>query len=107
MRLALTEILDPFIRNNFDKLQTYLRTFGLGLARFTFFEIVIPGAVTNYRYPHRIGYLPKDILQTSKTGAGSLTWNYELFDKDYLDITTTGACTVRVFVGNYQEGVDL
>ena len=104
MTLFLREIADRYVRKNFEALRNEMRVFSLYRAKFKHFEIVIPQAVTNYRFPHRFGYRPKDILQTSLTGAGSLTWNYDRFDAEYLDITTTGACTVRAFVGSYEEG---
>jgi hypothetical protein len=57
--------------------------------------------VVNYRYPHKLGFVPEDVIQTSLRGAGAVTWNYDQFNRDYLDVTTTGACVVRAFVGLY------
>ncbi|GAF86886.1 unnamed protein product, partial [marine sediment metagenome] len=42
----------------------------------------------------------------SSLGAGTLTWNYSEFDKDSVDVTTSGGpVTVRVFLGSYAEDI--
>jgi hypothetical protein len=67
------------------------------------FEIVFTQAETNFRLPHFLGFAPKDVVQTSLTGAGAITWNYGLFDRTDLDMTVTDACTVRAFIGRFEE----
>lgn len=103
INLRLEEITDPLIRDNFLRLDRALKEFTFLKGNWRFVEIEFAGAVTNYKFPHGLNFMPRDVLQTSKTGAGSLTWNYDSFDRTNLDITTTGACTVRAFVGSYRE----
>lgn len=101
MRLLLSEIVDPAARENFQKLDQYLVTENVLTSGFKHFELTFTQAETNKRIPHRLGYLPKDLIQTRLTGAGSLTWNYTLFTDEFLDVTTTGACVVRFLLGTY------
>lgn len=101
-QLNLNQIADQVLRDNLKALQDFGKS--LLFQNFRFFEITIPEAVTHMRYPHNLGYLPKDVLQSSLIGAGSLTWNYDKFDQDNLDITTTGACVVRAFIGTHLQG---
>jgi hypothetical protein len=103
MELRLQEIEDPIIRENFERVKSDVESFPFLKGKWRFVEIVFTGAVTNYQYPHGLAFIPKDVIQTSITGAGSLTWNYATFSRTHLDITTTGACTVRAFVGTYFE----
>lgn len=101
--LNLHELQDDRARDNFVKIKKALASEATLKGNWSFFEITISKAVTNYKFLHNLGFTPKDVIQTSLTGAGSLTWNFSKFDKNYLDITTTGACVVRAFVGLYKE----
>lgn len=103
-RLDVQRIQDPIARENFRALNDYLQ--GLtNLLGFRHIEIVFPRALTHFKVPHNLGFQPKDVIQTSLIGAGALTWNYDKFDSTSLDITTTGACTVRAYIGTHVEGV--
>ncbi len=97
--LAFAQIRDIDVRRNFEKIQAFFI-----MAQFRFISIEFTVAQANIRYPHNMGFVPRDVLQTSLRGTGSLVWNYDLFDKDFLDITVTGPCTVRAFIGAYQDG---
>ena len=99
----LSRIQDVAVRDAIQRLYEGFRDVDLLKGRFEFFEITLSGAVTNFKYKHNLGFEPKDVIQTSLTGAGSLTWNYTLFSQTELDITTTGACVVRAFVGRFSE----
>lgn len=103
-QLLVNEIADTYVRENFKRIAAEFREQVLLRGKFTFFEIEFPNAVTNQKYAHYLGFMPKDIVTTSVRGGGSLTWNYDLFDAQFLNITTTGACTIRAFIGSYTEG---
>jgi len=102
--IELNDIEDLTVRNNFEVIQDGFREQPILKGKWKFFEISFDGVVTNEKYPHNLGFQPKDILQTSTTGVGDITFNYSSFDKENLDITTSGACTVRAFIGTYEEG---
>ena len=102
IKLLVKEVEDATIRENFKRVQKEFSSEQPILrGNWKFFEITFTGAVTNFKYPHQLSFVPKDIIQTRLTGTGSLTWNYARFDFTNLDITTTGACVVRAFVGSY------
>lgn len=103
IKLYVGEVEDEYSRDNFRKLERELREQPLLKGKFKFFEITFSKAVTNLKYPHNLGFAPKDILQTSLIGAGTVTWNYVKFDRTNLDVTTSGACVVRGFFGSYEE----
>lgn len=105
MNLQLEGLKDPLARENFQRIQDASLKDALPKGEWKFFEIVFTKAVTNFKYPHSLGFMPKDIIQTSLKGAGTLTWNYNLFTQTDLNITTSGACTVRAFVGSYSEEI--
>lgn len=103
VKFYLQELSDIYVIQNFRRLNDFFVAVKLLNARFEFFEISIPKTVTDYNFTHNLGFQPKDILQTSIIGPGSLTWNYEKFTKDFLSLTATGPCVVRAFVGSYKE----
>lgn len=101
--LILKNITDVYIRENFKRLNLFFQTTALLRPDFKFFEIANADAYTNKKVPHGLGYKPLDVIQTSIIGAGNIIFNFDKFDDKNLDITTTGACTVRCFIGTYKQ----
>ncbi len=105
INLLVKETLDPIDRENMRRIQNEFTSVQIILkGQWKFFELTFTGAVTNFKQKHLLMFVPKDVIQTSITGVGAVTWNYSLFDRTNLDITTTGACVIRAFVGAYLEG---
>lgn len=104
IKLLVKEIRDIYVRQNFESINKFLLDLGIGSAKFQFIEITFTEAKTHFRLPHRRGFVPKDVIQTSLKGTGVVTWHYELFDREFLDLSASGPCVVRAFVGSYQEG---
>lgn len=77
-----------------------LLSFGFDLKEYT-----IAAAGTDIPLAHSLGYPPKDIILTSKTGSGSVTINYDLTSDTYIYITTTDATKIRVLIGSYRSEV--
>lgn len=105
LKLFVIQVDDEYSRDNFQQIERHAREQSLLRGRFKFFEITFAKAVTNFKFPHKLGFAPKDVIQTSLMGAGVLTWNYARFDATNLDITTSAACVARAFIGCYEEGV--
>lgn len=105
MRLQTDLIADKATREAVERLRDDVVSLPFRKGSFKFFEIELTIAVTNFKYRHGLGFIPKDVIQTSLIGAGSIVWNYSRFTKENLDISTTGPCVVRVFIGAYAEGV--
>lgn len=97
------DIKDQYTRETFKRLQDFLENFQLFKGNFKFFEFPFDKAVTDQIVPHGLKFIPTDIIETSQKGPGVLTWDFDKFDRDNLVVTTTGACTVRAFVGAYRE----
>ena len=91
------------VEDNLDRIRQYTESLLMGRFEGYHAEYVIDSAVTNLRIPHGLNFQPKDIIQTSSVGAGVVSWNYELFDREEIDITTTGAVTLRAFIGVYDN----
>ena len=104
IKLFLNEVEDQYLLENFIRIEDFINGQVMFKGQFQHFEIVIPAAVTNFKFKHNLGFQHKDVIQTSVIGAGVLTWNYDKFDAKFLDITTTGPVSVRAFIGAYKEG---
>ena len=103
MDLRLQELEDPIVRENFTRVRDEVNDQPFLRGKWRFVELTFLAAVTNFEFAHNLGFIPKDVIQTSLTGAGALTWNYSSFDRTSVSITTTGACVVRAFIGTYFE----
>lgn len=103
MRLLLQGIKDLVLRENFKMVETSLNSEPLLRGNFKFFEITVESLVTNLRYQHRLGFRPLDVITTYVSDQESVIWNFSEFTDEFLDITTTGACTIRAFIGRYGE----
>ena len=68
-----------------------------------FISVTYTAAVANDKIFHGLNFIPKDILVLQENPAGTLTINWDEFDSECIDLTVTGACTLRMFVGFYQE----
>jgi hypothetical protein len=92
---------DQAAKESFDRLRLFINSDLFSKFDGGFFTLSIAAAVTNLKFQHRLGFIPLDIFQTSKIGAGAVTFNYSLFDDENLDITTTGACDLRFVAGSF------
>lgn len=104
----LKEIVDTYIRRTFRQLLDYLVTQALLKCGWQFFTFEVGANLSENTFKHNLGFRPKDLIQTSIIGTGTLAWNYSLFDETNIVYTTTGTnpndpLIVRGFVGHYKE----
>lgn len=103
LRLDINDVPEKFSKENFRKIAEFVSKTAILLANFEHFEINIDGAKAHFKYTHNLGFIPKDIIVTSVTGNGVVTFNVEEFTKEAIDITSTGKCTIRFFAGTYDK----
>ncbi len=99
MKLELQKLEDVYVQENMQKLQDEWNANLFTNNPWAMFDLEFSGAVANYKVKHPLGGTPLDIIETRKSGPGAVTYNYDLFDKDFLNITTTGACKIRFLAG--------
>lgn len=100
LNLELAGVQDAYSRENFRSLRDELSANPLTRNLWHLRELTFLAAVTNLLVPHGLKFLPKDIIITSTIGAGQLTINYSKTDLTNLNLTTTGACVVRLLLGS-------
>jgi hypothetical protein len=86
---------------NAQLMEQYLIELEITKFNMKFMKFEVSAAGTNIKIPHNLGYLPLDIFTTRLSG--NITFNYDLFDDKFLDITTTGAASFRGLIGRYKE----
>lgn len=102
MKLVLDSVKDDASWECFAEIQREFNSRPILLGDWKFFQISVTGAVTDYKFKHNLGFIPKDIIQTAVIG-GPITWSYSKFDIDYVYLSTTGSCTFRGFIGLFRE----
>jgi hypothetical protein len=109
LKLFLSEIADRFVRENFKKLDDYLATEPFRKGEFRFFErelatdtaIGYPATVT---FTHGFGKPPKDVIVLSVSpDTVTLTPKYDSFTRTHVAFEVSAACTLRAFIGRYEE----
>jgi len=110
IKLDLDRIPELPLRLNFEKLQDFIdrvNEFQVANSQFVGFEhrtLVVDKAETNLKVAHGLNEKPLDLVQTSIIGSGTITYNYDKFDQDTIDVTTSGPVTVRYYVGTQKAG---
>lgn len=97
---VIDRITDQVVRDNFRKLKEFMDS-ELVFSGFRKFEITFTAAEPHHRLPHGLGFLPKDIVLTSRIGSGVVSFNQDLSTTTELDLTSTGACVVRFIAGSF------
>lgn len=103
---AISEILDQYIRRNFERLRDFLAA-ETPLLNFKPYEASFTATGT-FKVKHTLGFQPRDIIQTSLTGHGAVQYNYSNFTATELDLTVTGTVSssnptkVRFLVGTLE-----
>jgi len=100
--IPFEQIMDPAAREAFQIVERSVNEEPLIAGSFKFLEITFTKAGT-FRVGHSLGFRPLDVIQTAKTGAGAVTWNYDNFTTTDVELTVTGACAVRAFIGAYRS----
>lgn len=102
----LTNIQDEQALDNFVSIQDAINSNPLVKGAFKFIETTFGTSSSTYplttTFTHRLGFRPKDIIQTSVIG-GTLTWNYSAFTEATISVTVSAQTTVRFFLGRYEE----
>lgn len=97
--INVKDVGDKLLQDNFDAIRAFINRSIVLSTYWKMFDISYAAAVTADIRPHGLDFIPTDIIQTYKTGAGSITFNYDSFTSTNMSITTTGACRVRFLIG--------
>lgn len=101
--LLRKEVDDPYIQENFSRIQDHFKDSALERMGFVMYRLTFAGAVTNFRFPHGLSYIPTDILITKNSNNVAVTLNWSLFNSQFLDLTVGGATDLRLLVGRYED----
>lgn len=103
MKLIIQGVEDLLAQENFVRIEEYLNSQSILKGAWQFFDIDLDQAYTKKPFAHLFKFIPKDVIQTYKSGVGDITWEYDSFDRNCIYVTSTAAVKVRAFVGLYTE----
>jgi len=106
MKLLLSNLADRLVIENFRIVQETINAQPILRGSWKFYELEF-GAGMNQRISHGLGFLPKDVITTQVSNSEAVVWNYGSFTSEFIDVTVSGACTVRAFIGRYGESHDV
>jgi hypothetical protein len=101
--LKLHLIQDRAIRDVLKAVENFLNLQSLLRGEWTYIEFNFETEKTNFKLRHNLGFIPRDFIQTYVSGAGTLFINWHNTDREYIDVSATGPCVVRGFLGSYSE----
>lgn len=101
-QIEISQVPEQFARKNFQNIKKFLDE-ETPLNGFRFVEFRITEAQADFKFHHKLGYIPRDFVITRVTGLGVVTLNYDKFDAETISVTTTAACVVRGFLGTYSK----
>lgn len=99
LNLDLSSIKDKKTRDSFEEIAREFRESPILAGTWQFFEKEFT-AIGTYKVFHKLGFTPKDVIQLSSFGAGTITFDYSSFTKEYIQVTVGGgAISVRFIAG--------
>lgn len=109
IKFFTSEIVDRYVRENFQKLAAYLKDEPFRKGRFRFIEKdlatdTVTGYPADVSFPHQLGFQPKDVLLLSVSpDSVTVTPKYDSFTRTHATFNISAACTIRAYVGRYGE----
>jgi hypothetical protein len=102
LRKPLVDLIeDVNVRESLSWLYEYLIQVPLLRGQFDFFEVQIFSTGVEEKVPHKLGFVPKDIIVTSVTNSATVTFKYDKFDITNVVLQASAPCVVRFLAGRY------
>jgi hypothetical protein len=102
--LLLERMEEGYVRKALENLTNWTKKQPFMEPEWQFFEKEYTAAVNGDLVAHTLGGVPKDIILTSKIGAGSVTFEYADFTSQFIVVSVTGPVKVRFFAATYIKG---
>ena len=98
------EIADSYVKENFQRIREFLRDDPWQKGEFKFFTFTFTSATT-LTPKHFLKFTPRDVVMVSVVDddSATITWHYDDFNADTVKVQASAACTVRAFIGRYEE----
>jgi hypothetical protein len=104
---TLEQVQDLAVRESLQWFLDYLSDVAILQGEWKYFEQTFNfTSSTQTKIAHGLPFIPKDVIQTAlvKTTSSTPTvqFDFELFDRTHIYITTTQPCVVRFFLGRHR-----
>lgn len=101
LSLFKKEVVDPFVQENFKRIYDFIVGQAVLRCGFRFLEIDVKSA-GEIKHPHRLDFVPKDVIIVHNEKNASITINYSSFDRDYLYFNVSVPTKIRLLVGRFE-----
>ena len=104
IRKPLVELIeDEAVRESLIWLYEYLVQLPILRGEFEFFEVDIRSSIVDESIPHKLGFVPKDIILTSATNGAQVIFNYDKFTLENIVVQTNVPSVIRFLAGRYTD----
>lgn len=103
IKAELNNIQDAAVVDAMRSVLEQLNRFPMLQGNWKFFTYTTTAAVTNLQVNHTLKFAPKDVILLSVTNGATVTWAYSSFTRTTITFTTSGATTIRAFIGTFKE----
>lgn len=103
--LHTRQMESPHQQDNFDRVRFAIENnLFMGFTG-RIITIVLLKAETNLVYPHGLKVQPTDVFTTFASNGAIITWNYDKFSKENINLTSDKASVIRAIVGSFKDFV--
>lgn len=99
--LLTDQVEDQYAQENFLRISNYFEEFPIDRCSFHFFEKIFTQAETNFRFPHSLTFVPKDVILLHNYNNVSVTWRYSQFNFESVFLDVGAATTLRFLLGRH------
>lgn len=100
--LEVQDIKDGYTQEMFKRLRNFFNADAVTKCDFQFIEINFPVAMTDYKYPHSLGYQPLDVVLLHNFSNATVSFNYAKFTDKHIYVTSNASTVLRLLIGRYK-----
>ena len=101
LELILKDIRDRWTKENFFRIERFIREQVILDGQFKFYNVEIDRAITELKIPHQLDFVPIDIIDLAVQGDHNYYFVHEKFDQTNMVVTTQGPVKLRFLAGRF------
>lgn len=103
--LILKDIEDPYTRENFFRLKSFLDRQVWFEGDFQLYDVSIPSKVSSFKIRHGLTFIPADIITLAAEGDYNFYFRYNDFDKENIYVYAQGPVRIRFLAGKLKDPI--
>lgn len=103
LQLILKDIADKFSKENFFRLERFIRDQHILEGQWQFYTIDIPAAYNAFGAAHKLSFVPRDVILLSAIGDQNFYFRNVDFDAQNIYVKTSGPVVLRFLAGSFLD----